>query len=156
MPSQQPFRGAARVLHDPSKEMLARSGMPIKLDALPAADDCRNPAEHFVFGERRIVPAKSVAARDQANRPTFFCFIHQPMRVETCSPDEEYNVSGTGAFRRLALNNQSVSGKYRGNHARSPGDEPKLTERPQDFRCEVYDNIFATLVGLSAHRGRWG
>ena len=101
MPSQQPFHAAARVLHDPSKESLARSGMPIKFDSLSAAKHCRDPAEHFVFGERRVVLVQSIAPRNQADRPVGCHLpIDQPVRVETALPDEEYNVSGTGVLRR--------------------------------------------------------
>lgn len=150
MPSQQPFHAAARALHNPSKESLTRSGMAIKLDSLPVADHCRNSPQHFAFGERRIVSSKSVAARDQEERPAL-CFIHQPMRVEAATPDEQHDVSAVGALGRLGPNNESVSGEYGGNHAGAPGHEPKFAERPQHFRCEVCDNILAPVVGLSAH-----
>jgi hypothetical protein len=151
MPSQQPFQAAVRALHHPSKESLTRSGMAIKLDSLPAAHDCRNSAQHFAFDERRIVSAKSVAARDQEDRRPALCFIHQPVRVEAAIPDEQHNVSAMGALGRLGPNNESVSGEYGGNHAGAPGHEPKFAERSQHFRCEVCDNILAPVVGLSAH-----
>ena len=68
VPSEQPFRGAFKCCRSiegvdgPQRDA-------VKLDALPAANDRRDPAKQFIFGNRRIVPAKSVAVRDQRIGP---------------------------------------------------------------------------------------
>ncbi|MGB7226908.1 MAG: hypothetical protein WBD26_04070, partial [Candidatus Acidiferrales bacterium] len=85
---------------------MARSRMSIQIDLLPAADHSRNVAEHFIFGVRRIVPAKSIAARDQSDQSPFFGFTHQPMRVKTPLSGEEHNFSAAGAPGRPATNNE--------------------------------------------------
>jgi len=73
------------------------------------------------------------------------------MRAEKSLPEEQHDITLAGSPRTLTANHENVSGEKRWNHARTAHHWTKLTKGPQHLRCKREDDVFASVMRLSAH-----
>ena len=116
----------------PAKNSRASSNvLHAKLNLFLAADDRRHPAENFVVKECGIFGAESIPSRDHARRTAKGGEAGDAMGEETPSARREHDMAGPQPRQRIALDEENVSGKNRGNHAGTARHDPKPAIGPQ-------------------------